>query len=147
MPTEPVLLPSTGGSVAIAAENNGGVFTFHSAPEVEGAAVTSANPMPSRAINGVTITQSIVTIAANASVQLVAANPGRKYLAIMNIGLGAATIAFNQAAVLGQGWAIAPAASPGAQGGFLIFEGAGVSLDQITAISAAGTVFAILEGN
>jgi hypothetical protein len=147
MTTEPVLLPSTGGSVAIAAENNGGVFTFHSVPEVDGAPVTPANPMPSRAVNGVTITQSLVAIAANASAPLVAANPTRKYLAIMNIGLGAATIAFNQAATLNLGWAIAPAASAGAQGGFLIFEGAGVSLDQITAISAVGTTFAILEGN
>lgn len=94
----------------------------------------------------VTITQTVITLVANTSTSLLAANSSRNYLAICNIGTGLASLAFGATAVVGQGWPLGPAPVAGDQGGAWLMEDLAISRQAINAISAAGTTIVILEG-
>lgn len=96
---------------------------------------------------GMQIRQTVVSVPANTDTLLVAANPMRKYLAIVNIGTGAGTWGFDQAAVVNSGYPLTAAAAAGAQGGGLVWEAGVVPLNAIHLISAAGTTVAVLEGS
>ena len=93
-----------------------------------------------------TITQTVVSLAANTATQLVAANSNRKYLAIQVIGTSGVSLNFNAAPTVGNGWAIAGAASNGGQGGAVTWDGGIVSQQQVQAISSAATTVVVLEG-
>jgi hypothetical protein len=92
------------------------------------------------------VKQSVVTLTAATDTQLVAANPMRKYLALVNIGTGLASLAFDVAAVAGQGWPLSAASTAGDQGGAIFFEASAVTKQAVHAISTAGTVIVVLEG-
>jgi hypothetical protein len=150
-----------GVGVDIAAEETANVWTPHSVPEINGQPVSTGNPLPVSdpntvaALNGVltfkpnviTITQTVVALTA-ADAQIVAANPNRKYLAILNIGTGLATLGFGGVAVAGQGYPLSAASVAGDQGGGIIFESSGVSQQAIHGICAANvtTSVVVLEG-
>mgnify|MGYP001137359168 CR=1 FL=1 len=93
-----------------------------------------------------TVTKTKVTLAPNTSTAVVAANTGRKYLAIQNSGSGLVELAPNADAAVGNGWQLQAAATAGA-GGQLKFEADGLSTDAWSAISAAGSTLIVLEGN
>lgn len=100
----------------------------------------------SQRFNGVTINQTVVSLTAATDTTLVAANPNRKYLAIVNIGTGLVSLAWNQAATAGQGWPLTAAASAGDQGGALIFEASSMPIGEVHGISTAGSTVVVLEG-
>lgn len=107
----------------------------------------------------VTITPSTITVTAGATgVQVVPANPNRKTLLVCNISTGWANIgvgtSITNAAGAGtnltssNGYPIDPADTTGHRGGCLpTFDGAGVTTDALWAVSAAGTVLIVWEGN
>lgn len=103
----------------------------------------------SRAPVGMSIVQTTVTLAANTVTTVIAGNPDRKYLAIMNIGTGRANLSFggNTTPVVDQGWPLAASATLGDQGGGLFFEASTVTHQRVSAISAAGTKIVVLEGS
>jgi hypothetical protein len=92
-------------------------------------------------MRGTSIHQTVKTLAAATSTQLVASNPSRTFLALQNIGAGDATLAFNAAAVAGSGWLLATAGS----GGFS-WDGLTVPTDEVRAISTPGTTIIVWEG-
>lgn len=100
----------------------------------------------SQRFNSVVLKQTVVSLTAATDTTLVAANPLRKYLAICNIGTGLVSLAFNVAAVAGQGWPLAEAASSGEQGGSFIFEASAVPMGEIHGISTAGSTVVVIEG-
>lgn len=100
----------------------------------------------SQRFNSVVLKQTVVTLTATVDNTIVAANPLRKYLAIINIGTGLATLAFDAAATAGSGWPLSEAASAGEQGGAIIFEASAMPLNAIHAISTAGTTLVVIEG-
>lgn len=100
----------------------------------------------SQRFNSVVLKQSVVTLTAAVDATIVAANPLRKYLAIGNIGTGLVTLAFNQAAVAGQGWPLGAAAGAGDQGGSITFEASAMPMGAVHAISTAGSTVVVLEG-
>jgi hypothetical protein len=93
----------------------------------------------------VPISQTVVALAANTDA-LLASNTGRRYLCLMNIGTDLVTLAFDQAAVAGSGWALEAAAANGHQGGSMCWDGTSVAGSVVHAISAAGSTVAVLEG-
>jgi len=95
---------------------------------------------------GMAVRQTVVTLTAATDTTVVAANPSRKYLAICNIGTGLASLAFDQAAVAGQGWPLSAAGSAGDQGGAIFFEASMLTRQAIHAISTAGSTVVVLEG-
>jgi hypothetical protein len=88
---------------------------------------------------GVSITQTVVALTAGADATLIAANPKRRFLAVANIGTNPATLAFDVAAVAGQGWPLAAGAS-------FPWDGASVPTNALHAISTAGSTVVVLEG-
>lgn len=90
--------------------------------------------------------QKIVTLAAGTDTVLGSAG-GRRYLCVMNIGTGLVTLGFDQAAVAGSGWALAPATAAGQQGGAMCWEASLVTVSVVHAISAAGSTVALLEAH
>lgn len=100
----------------------------------------------SQRFNGVTINQTVVSLTAATDTTLVAANPLRKYLAIVNIGTGLVSLAWNTAAVAGQGWPLTAAGVAGDQGGALIFEASAMPFGAVHGISTAGSTVVVLEG-
>ena len=95
---------------------------------------------------GMSVVQTVVTLTATVDATIVAANSNRKYLAIININTGLATLAFDTAAVAGQGWPLSAAASAGDQGGAVVFEASAITQQAVHAISTAGTTLVVLEG-
>ena len=87
------------------------------------------------------IRQTVVSVTTSSTV-LIAANPNRKYLALMNNGAGAVTLSFDtNAAVAGSGWTLA------ASGGGITWEATGVPIQAINGITASGTSsVVVLEG-
>ena len=84
------------------------------------------------------------TVAANQAVQLLPANPSRRSLRIMNADANRATYGFAAWTAPGKGWPLAPASSPGDQGGG---DDDGVPhTGAIYAASAAGTTLVVMEG-
>jgi len=71
---------------------------------------------------------------------------GRHYLCLMNIGTDLVTLAFDQPAVAGAGWALEGASADGHQGGSMCWDGATVASSVVHAISPAGSAVAVLEG-
>jgi hypothetical protein len=100
----------------------------------------------SQRFNSVVLKQSVVTLTATVDNTIVAANPLRKYLAIVNIGTGLVTLAFDQAAVAGSGWPLAAAGGAGQQGGAIVFEASALPMNAIHAISTAGSSVVVIEG-
>ena len=94
----------------------------------------------------VTVTQTVVALTANTDATLLAANPNRKFLGLMNIGTGQATLAFNGAATVNAGWILAPYNNGAVGAGGGLTWDAVVSQDAIHAISATATTIVILEG-
>ena len=95
--------------------------------------------------SSVPIKQTVVTLAAGTDATL-GASTSRRYLCLMNIGTGLVTLAFDQAAVAGSGWALEGATTSGHQGGSMCWDNAIVAASTVHAISAAGSTIAVLEG-
>jgi hypothetical protein len=77
---------------------------------------------------------------------ILGSSTSRRYLCLMNIGTGLVTLAFDQAAVAGSGWALEGATTSGHQGGSMCWDNAIVAASTVHAISAAGSTIAVLEG-
>jgi hypothetical protein len=95
----------------------------------------------------ITITTTIVPLT-QADAQILPANPARKYLLIVNIGTGLATLGFGVAAVAGQGYPMPAASVAGDQGGGLERSGDGITQQAIHGVCAPGvtTTVCVLEG-
>ena len=92
------------------------------------------------------VVQTVATLAA-ATDTVVGSSSGRRYLCLMNIGTGLVTLAFDQAAVAGAGWALEGTAVAGHQGGSMCWESTVVTASVVHAVSAAGTTLVVLEGH
>jgi hypothetical protein len=95
--------------------------------------------------SGVPIVQSVIATPAGTDTVL-GSSPSRRYLCLMNIGTGLVTLAFDQAAVAGSGWALEGTTTSGHQGGSMCWDNAIVAASTVHAISAAGSTVAVLEG-
>ena len=95
--------------------------------------------------SSVPIRQSVVTLAAGVD-GILGSNTGRRYLCLMNIGTELVTLAFDQPAVAGAGWALEGAAVDGHQGGSMCWDGATVAASIVHAVSAVGSTVVVLEG-
>jgi len=95
--------------------------------------------------SGVPIAQSVVAAPAGSDT-ILGSSTSRRYLCLMNIGTGLVTLAFDQAAVAGSGWALEGATTIGHQGGSMCWDNAIVAASTVHAISAAGSTIAVLEG-
>jgi len=86
------------------------------------------------------------TLAAATPALLLAANKGRKYLLVQNVGaVNPLTLGFGAAPAAGAGIGLDPALSAGGQGGS--YEQVDVvSTDAIYAISTGGTDYVAIEG-
>ena len=91
--------------------------------------------------------QTVVSVAAT-STTIVAANPTRKYLGVMNLGTVPVTLSFDGTpAVVGAGWILAAAPSAGTPGTTLMFDKTGVPIQALNGIATTGTAnIAVLEG-
>ena len=95
--------------------------------------------------SGVPIVQSVIATPAGTDT-ILGSSPSRRYLCLMNIGTGLVTLAFDQMAVAGSGWALEGATTSGHQGGSMCWDNAIVAASTVHAISAAGSTVAVLEG-
>src|ERR1700716_1632650 len=95
--------------------------------------------------SGVPIAQSVVAAPAGSDT-ILGSSTSRRYLCLMNIGTGLVTLAFDQPAVAGSGWALEGATPSGHQGGSMCWDSAIVAASTVHAISAAGSTIAVLEG-
>lgn len=87
------------------------------------------------------LTQTVKTLAPASSTSLVAANPRRLYLGLLNTGAADVTLSFTSApAVAGQGWVLY------AGGGGISWDGDTVPTDAIQGIATAGSTLIVLEG-
>jgi hypothetical protein len=91
------------------------------------------------------LAQTVIAIPANTDT-LLASGISRRYFCLMNIGTGLVTLAFDQAAAAGSGWALEGATVAGHQGGSMCWDGATVTAGAVHAISAAGSTVVVLEG-
>jgi hypothetical protein len=91
------------------------------------------------------IGQSVVPLAAGSDAVL-GSNSTRRYLCLMNIGTDLVTLAFDQPAVAGAGWALEGASADGHQGGSMCWDGTTVASSVVHAVSAAGSTIVVLEG-
>lgn len=101
--------------------------------------------VPTQGGGAVSITQTVVTLTANTDGVLIAANPSRRSLAVLNIDVGDATLQFNGAAVAGSGWCLPAASGAGGMGGGYDW-GSVPPTNAVHAISAAGTRIVVWEG-
>jgi len=92
------------------------------------------------------MTQSVVTLAADTSTLIIAANASRRYLAIVNIGVGHCNLGFAGSATVDSGFPLDAAAAVGRQGGGVVWEGAGVPSGAVHGRSFVGTSVVVLEG-
>ena len=90
------------------------------------------------------VTQTVLPLAPGSDA-ILGSNKNRRYLCVMNIGTGLVTLAFDQAAVAGSGWALDGAATTGRQGGAMCWEASVVVNGDVHAISAAGSTVAVIE--
>jgi hypothetical protein len=122
----------------------GGAGGGASAADINAALKASPQPIIQAAV---TIAATVVSVPANTSTTLVAANAARKTLSFMNIGLNPATITLgNAASVVGQGMALDGAPDAGNQGGAYSFDGTNCPTVRLGVISTLGTTFVIWEG-
>jgi hypothetical protein len=94
----------------------------------------------------VTLTQTVKSLTASTSTELVAANANRQYLAIQVIGTSGINLNIGADATVNSGWAVAPASATGGQGGAMTWDAGVVTQQQIKAISAAATTVVVWEG-
>lgn len=95
---------------------------------------------------GVVLTMTTMAIGAGANTVLIAANPYRKYLALMNTGTGRANLALApNAAVLNAGWPLAAASAAGDAGGGLLFDDVRTT-QGFNVWAATATTIVVLEG-
>ncbi len=106
----------------------------------------SAVPVANQKGVPATLTQTIVSLAANTATQLVAANTSRQYLAIQVIGTTGINLGFGSAPTVGNGWAIDPASSTGRQGGSVTWDAGVITQQQVQAIASAATTVVVIEG-
>jgi hypothetical protein len=106
-------------------------------PASRAAEIVTPSPMP--------ITQVVVTLAAGTDA-IVGSNKNRRYLCLMNVGTGLVTLAFDQSAVSGAGWALEGASTSGHQGGSMCWDGVIVAGSMVHAISDTGSAIVVLEG-
>jgi hypothetical protein len=94
-------------------------------------------------VRGTNVTQTVVTVPAATSTQLVRPNGRRTFLTLQNRGANDAALAF-------QADAVPTATATGyilyGNGGGLAMDGMTVSQDGISAYSTAGTTIVVLEG-
>jgi hypothetical protein len=95
--------------------------------------------------SSVPISQSVVALAAGSDA-IVGSSADRHYLCLMNIGTDLVTLAFDQPAVAGAGWALEGASADGHQGGSMCWDGTTVASSVVHAVSAAGSTIVVLEG-
>jgi hypothetical protein len=95
---------------------------------------------------GLAITQTVVALAADTSTRIVAENATRRYLAIVNIGVGNVNLGFGGSATVNSGFPLDAASAAGRQGGGVVWEGAGVPSGAVHGRSLAGTSVVVLEG-
>jgi hypothetical protein len=95
--------------------------------------------------SGVPIVQTVVAAPAGADT-ILGSSTSRRYLCLMNIGTGLVTLAFDQMAAAGSGWALEGATTTGHQGGSMCWDNSIVAASTVHAISAAGSTIAVLEG-
>lgn len=97
--------------------------------------------------NAITWTQTQVTLVAGVSQTLIAANPSRKALRWMDVGTSSMTVAPGAVTVTaGVGMNYDPGAGSGRQGGAEQFVPGEMSTQAFSAISAAGTIVTVWEG-
>jgi hypothetical protein len=97
--------------------------------------------------SSMTVTMTPINLAAATSTPLIAANAARKYLSLINIGLGAASVQPGAGpAVVNVGIPFPAAPSVGGLGGNLTFDAGGISTDAWAGISTVGTTIIVLEG-
>lgn len=144
-----IVLDGTGATKNFQAEQDitSGFLTPHHVIETGDAPVSQTNPLPIRAWDGVTLTQTVVTVPANqVDTVLIAANPNRRSLVLVNIDLGPLTLNFGAAASYGSGFPLDPAAIAGGTGGTMTWH----ALPPTNAVHAiAGTIatrVVVLEG-
>jgi hypothetical protein len=116
--------------------------------EGDGDGVSAATPLR-QAVQlrpGGTITQTLVLLPAGQDAVLAAADPNRRFLALINIDVGDANLGFGTAAVVDAGWPLNAAAAAGRQGGSQSFAGSGVPTNDVHGISASGTTIVVLKG-
>lgn len=132
--------PTTGATIVTA---NGS--SASSALGVQG--VTGGVAVPITGSVG-TITQTLVTLPAATSTQLIAANSTRKGLRWMNVGANPMTaVPGSSAAVAGSGMNYNGNAGVGTQGGGDTFEGSSIPTSAFQAISTIGTTVVVWETN
>lgn len=124
---------------------SGNVVLLH-APMVAGAAIAATNPLPMVARPHGSVTQTVITVTAATSVQLVAANSARRYLALAVIGTSPANLGFAGSAAANSGWPLDGASETGRQGGGIVWEGSTVPSGAVHAYSTVGTTIVVLEG-
>jgi hypothetical protein len=124
----------------------GGPMSPHVVPEIAGSQVSLANPIPVKQQGGLTFTQTVVALTATVDATLIAANPNRRFLALLTIGAGDVTLAFGQAAVVGQGWLLPAADASSKIGVPLRFTCEEAPLGAVHGISAVNTTVAVIEG-
>jgi hypothetical protein len=89
-------------------------------------------------------TSSTATVAANTSVQLLAANGRRRNFRVENIGLNKATYGYGSGVSPSAGWVVSGAGSAGEQGGS--DEDQAPHTGAIYGVSASGTTLVLVEG-
>ena len=95
-----------------------------------------------------TITSTVVTIAASGNGTLVAANANRKYLFIQNIDTGNATVAPGAAPTFGTGKPLQAAPNAGGSGEFMCWETGGIPTQAFAAsCGTTGTRIVVWEGS
>lgn len=94
----------------------------------------------------VAITQTAQTLTAATDAALTGTGAGIRMLCVQNIGTGLVTLNFGAAAVAGSGYALNAAAGAGQGGGERCWDSGTVPRNVVHAISAAGSVVAVLVG-
>ena len=127
-----------------AEQSSNGAFTPHSAPEINGAVVSNTNPMPVVLSVPTSVTQNVISLAANTDTTILPSNPNRSLLGIVVLGPNYVTLGFDNPAIQDQGWPLFPVNSP-SEG--LLITGLNVPTNAIHAISSGNTTIVTLEGN
>ncbi len=107
--------------------------------------VSTANPLPVVFHAGVTMTQTVVALAADIDAVIIAANPNRRYLSLINLGDTMVTLGFGAVAVAGAGWPLPPAPPSEVIGVGKTWE-TNPPLGAIHGIGPGNTTVVVLEG-
>lgn len=113
---------------------------------VPGISASSWSPFTGQE-GGNNIAQTVVTVPATTSTQVIAARADRSFLSLVNIGTGDAWLSFNSTpATVNGGWPLMGAASLGQQGGGYVWDGTIVPVVSLNVYSTAGTTIVVMEG-